>query len=101
MNDLCRAGLFIVGNMANMVEADEQSVWRPVREELVAQGALGAALPLRCEVHGTLAAAASAADFRAKSPQGGCTRLCGVLMACGHVCKQVCHVQDREHQKVR
>lgn len=93
-----RHGFFIIGNMANMTAAD--TVWRAVRAVLEAQGSLGPALTLRCEVHGTATPVGSAADF-ARCPQGGCSRLCHVLLECGHLCQQVCHVQDREHKNAR
>ncbi|KAJ1521700.1 hypothetical protein ONE63_003343 [Megalurothrips usitatus] len=84
--------------MTNMTSED--TVWRSVKAELVRQGSLGAALPLRCEFHGTASGVASAEDFLARCPQGGCDRLCDAVLACGHDCPQVCHTQDREHAAV-
>ncbi|XP_034243136.1 NFX1-type zinc finger-containing protein 1-like [Thrips palmi] len=61
---------------------------------------LGDALPLRCEIHGTVTLVSAAEDF-ANCPQGGCTKLCGTMMPCGHPCNQVCHTQDRDHKTAR
>lgn len=93
-----RHGMFIVGNMANMTATD--TVWRKVQQELISQNSFGSTLSLHCEVHGTITNVQSKDDF-ALCPQGGCTKLCKVLMACSHYCQQVCHTQDREHRNVR
>ncbi|PSN54493.1 hypothetical protein C0J52_05539 [Blattella germanica] len=38
----------------------------------------------------------SAEDF-SDIPEGGCSLICDCLLACGHHCKKICHVIDREH----
>ena len=85
--------------MSNLTAAD--TVWRAVREELQRQGSLGTALRLCCEIHGTKTAVSSAEDIDQQCPQGGCLRLCGVMLACSHPCQQVCHTANREHKNFR
>ncbi|XP_034245778.1 NFX1-type zinc finger-containing protein 1-like [Thrips palmi] len=94
-----RHGLFMIGNMANLTAA-EGTVWRKVEEELRRQGAIGPALPLRCDHHGVINNVSKAQDF-SNSPQGGCLQLCKTLMPCGHDCKQVCHILDMEHRNAK
>lgn len=35
--------------------------------------------------------AATAAELRDKSPEGGCRRMCGERLPCGHACDRLCH----------
>lgn len=41
-----------------------------------------------------------AKDFE-KVPEGGCNLECGVLLRCGHSCKSVCHVNNRDHSRYK
>ncbi|KAE8749845.1 hypothetical protein FOCC_FOCC003313 [Frankliniella occidentalis] len=90
---------YMVGNMSTLTSRGD-SVWRGVREELQTQGAVGSELLLRCDVHATITPVSSARDFE-KCPQGGCLKLCGVALSCGHLCPQLCHPLDQEHRQYK
>jgi len=76
-------------------------IWPKIKETLQKQDALDTHLTLRCQVHPLVfTRVSSAADFH-KVPEGGCLQICGSALPCGHICKSVCHVRNREHENVR
>ena len=92
-----RKGFFIIGN--STVLARESSLWRNIFKDMREQEAMGRELSLTCQNHPDNGIqASSAADFD-KAPKGGCLRLCGITMECGHTCSSVCHPVDLEHKE--
>ncbi|KAJ8946031.1 hypothetical protein NQ318_023280 [Aromia moschata] len=89
-----RNGLYIMGNMDML--CNNSSLWRDVKKTLEAENALGKSLELRCSIHDTITEVECEDDF-AKVPEGGCTLKCGTELSCGHICNNVCHIQDRDH----
>ena len=76
-------------------------MWPKIKETLQKQNALDRHLTLRCQVHpAVFTKVSSAADFH-KAPEGGCLQICGAALPCGHRCKSVCHILNREHENVR
>jgi len=56
-------------------------------------------MQLYCPRHNIYSTVSRPEDFN-KVSEGGCSNICGELMACGHNCKKVCHTLDREHLKI-
>ena len=91
-----RQGLFIVGNVS-MLRDKVKTIWPKIIEELEDQKSIGKALPLYCQIHANdKVDACRPEDFRDR-PEGGCMRVCGVRLDCGHSCTKLCHPTDREH----
>ncbi|XP_032455825.1 NFX1-type zinc finger-containing protein 1-like isoform X2 [Nasonia vitripennis] len=92
-----REGLYIMGNMDDLVV--KNNIWPQIKSVLEDENAIGDVLRLRCQIHSEqLVEVKNAKDFQ-ESPEGGCSKLCGVDMPCGHPCLSVCHMRDREHKE--
>ncbi|XP_050297932.1 NFX1-type zinc finger-containing protein 1-like [Anthonomus grandis grandis] len=93
-----RDGFYIMGNMRLLLNCDsENEIWPKVNEVLKSQSAIGTHLTLRCQIHSNkLTRVSKGQDFDRLS-EGGCDELCLAPLGCGHVCKRLCHVQDRNH----
>uniref|UniRef100_A0A1B6E310 RZ-type domain-containing protein n=1 Tax=Clastoptera arizonana TaxID=38151 RepID=A0A1B6E310_9HEMI len=90
-----RDGLYIFGNMDNLVASS--SIWPKIKESLEAQNALGRGLILKCVNHpDQLTRITDPNDF-SQVIEGGCNQLCLEEMPCGHVCKRLCHVTNKDH----
>lgn len=48
-------------------------------------------LPLQCPKHALVVVEARSAPDFLKCPNGGCTRMCGDYLKCGHQCMLLCH----------
>nr|CAD7434131.1 unnamed protein product [Timema monikensis] len=95
-----KQGFYIIGNMDNLTQSS--AVWPKIKASLKSQEAVGPCLTLRCQVHPEQwNNAYTAADFAKHAPEGGCLKLCNILMLCGHVCQSVCHVQNRDHNNYK
>lgn len=74
------------------------NTWKEISAELEEQESIGPGLKIRCQNHGDIIEINSPEEFRQKSPEGGCTKMCpGVLPRCDHVCSKICHIVDRDH----
>lgn len=73
-------------------------MWKQIKETLEKQDAIGPHLTLQCQIHRYKFSAVQCADDFLKFPEGGCDLLCGSQLSCGHICKKLCHVADREHR---
>lgn len=102
-------GLYILGNSDFLQAASatsrnpegRESLWLPLLDELEQRGCIDEAIPLRCQAHPEAELhARKAEDFALVAPEGGCTRQCGVRLACGHPCPLVCHPFDPGHDMV-
>lgn len=75
------------------------NTWKRIAEELEEQESIGPVLKIRCQNHNEIIEINAPKDFRQKSPEGGCTKMCpGVLPRCDHACRKICHIVDREHE---
>ncbi|XP_069679798.1 NFX1-type zinc finger-containing protein 1-like isoform X2 [Periplaneta americana] len=90
-----RHGLFLIGNMENLKNAS--AVWKNIEETLSQQDAIGTHLKLQCEIHPDQQTLVSCAEDFSKVPEGGCTVQCMASLRCGHTCKSLCHINDRDH----
>ncbi|XP_066147854.1 NFX1-type zinc finger-containing protein 1-like isoform X2 [Euwallacea fornicatus] len=93
-----RDGMYIMGNMSVLLASkSENEIWQKINEVLKKQLAIGSKLTLRCQVHNYRYTEVSKANDFYKLIEGGCDSLCEADLACEHVCKRLCHIQDRDH----
>ncbi|XP_060534908.1 NFX1-type zinc finger-containing protein 1-like isoform X2 [Cylas formicarius] len=93
-----RNGFYVMGNMEMLCAAKSESdIWKTVKKTLEDQNAIGFHLPLKCQIHPYKITHVSLHDDFLKLAEGGCDALCETLLSCGHICKKLCHVQDRDH----
>ena len=90
-----KKGFYCIGNFALL--SKHSDIWNKIVADLKANGSIGNALPLVCQIHNDEVTAETAEDFNTKAPYGGCQRPCKVRLECGHACKQSCHPYDSEH----
>ena len=91
-----KMGLYVIGNFA-MLKKEGGTEWMNIIEDMEKRELMASSLLLYCSHHKETTPVSSGDDFLAKSPQGGCLKLCGVRLPCGHSCSKVCHVDDRDH----
>lgn len=86
-----RRGLFIFGNMTNLLCAGEESskMWEPVWKVFRQQGRVGPELPLTCQQHGRTRHMSHPEDW--VDCHGGCDIPCPGKLKCGHDCGRNCH----------
>ena len=85
--------------MENLTRSSK--IWPKIKETLQKQDALDTHLTLRCQVHPAVFMRVSSAAYFHKVPEGGCLQICGAALPCGHTCKSICHIRNREHGNVR
>ena len=91
-----KMGLYVIGNLA-MLTNKFDTKWPEILQGLQKQNCIGNGLPLHCVVHpDDKSVASKPEDFR-KRPEGGCSKICGTRLECGHACHRICHPKDREH----
>ena len=94
-----KKGLYVIGNLHMLRERDDTK-WPEIIHHLEKEQRVGPGLPLYCQVHPEdKALIRTPAEFRQR-PEGGCTKMCGMRLDCGHVCERICHPKDREHKLV-
>lgn len=76
-------------------------VWKPVKETLQQQDAIGDSLALVCQVHPHKTTLVKSAEDFLQVPEGGCDLVCNEPMICGHNCKLTCHILNRDHLSSR
>ncbi|XP_046669546.1 NFX1-type zinc finger-containing protein 1-like isoform X2 [Homalodisca vitripennis] len=94
-----RDGLYIVGNMENLTASSD--IWPQIKNSLVQQQAFGPGFDLRCEVHRDQVTRVTCAQDFSKVAEGGCSRICGQQLSCGHLCKSMCHVAQDYHNRYK
>lgn len=65
---------------------------------LHSKGCVSSTLQLQCQMHGAQQRVETAADFTRLAPDGGCIEPCASRLDCGHMCRRLCHPDDREHK---
>jgi hypothetical protein len=88
-------GMIVLGSAETIKGSRRAKLVNAVVDQLTRTERIGPRLPLRCELHG--------ASFLVGQPDevpidGGCTLPCGDRKACGHVCRRLCHPDDRAHR---
>ncbi|KAL5005050.1 hypothetical protein ScPMuIL_018506, partial [Solemya velum] len=92
-----KLGMYVVGNMAMMENGSE--LWKKVINDVKTENWFGPSLPLYCVNHprDERIDAKTPEDF-SRAPLGGCMRKCEFRYDCGHVCHNLCHAMDQEHE---
>ena len=91
-----KRGLFVIGNF-DMLKKEGGKEWMNIIEDMEKRGLIGNSMLLYCVHHDETIPVSSGEDFVANSPHGGCLKLCGVRLPCGHSCRHVCHPDDKDH----
>ena len=87
-----RKGFYCIGNL-NMLRHQCQ-VWQGICNDLDATKAIGDTFELTCQRHKNMTSVRNPGDF----PKfGGCSRMCGERLHCGHACDRPCHPSDAYH----
>ena len=87
-----RKGFYCIGNL-NMLRRQCQ-VWQGICNDLDATKAIGDTFELTCQRHKNMTSVRNPGDF----PKfGGCSRMCGERLHCGHACDRPCHPSDAYH----
>ena len=92
-----RKGFYIIGNATLL--ARDSDLWRNIFVDMQEQGTMGSELKLTCQNHPKNVIGASSAEDFENAPEGGCSEQCGMKLTCGHICDQVCHPTDLEHEQ--
>ncbi|CAF2790891.1 unnamed protein product [Rotaria sp. Silwood2] len=93
-----RCAMYIVGNLNFLMKHED--MWRQIGTTLSKENAVATGLPLCCIQHpddGNFIAD-TPASF-SKRPEGGCEKLCGSRLSCGHSCPKFCH--NYSHDRVQ
>ncbi|KAF8768117.1 NFX1-type zinc finger-containing protein 1 [Argiope bruennichi] len=94
-----KKALYCVGNFGMLKE--KSLVWKNIIQILEENQAIGPSLQLFCQNHpDTTNVVTFEKDFDTLR-EGGCSRICGFILACGHPCQLMCHPYDKKHEKVR
>jgi len=88
-----RRGLFMFGNLDNLLHAQahpkSRALWGRVTQVLERQGRWGDVLPLTCHRHKNITCIGDNVEW--EGLQGGCSKMCGFILHCGHTCERICH----------
>jgi hypothetical protein len=78
-----------MGDASLLIQKHE--LWRKIIDILKNQQAFGNYLTLRCQCHtDKFTQVAVESDFK-NVEDGGCNKLCGQTLSCGHSCPRFCH----------
>ncbi len=92
-----KIGLYIIGN-ALLLKDRYETKWPEILRYLESEGCIGRNLLLYCQNHpGDIKAIVSPEDFKTR-PEGGCQKVCGERLPCGHACPRICHIRNRNHE---
>ncbi|KAI9302511.1 RNA helicase [Cunninghamella echinulata] len=91
-------GCYIFGNARLLCEKSE--LWNEIIANMEdgEKEMIGTKLNLKCAQHGTITKVQWPVDFT-ETQEGGCKRICGRVLDCGHQCPLQCHTY--EHDDVR
>ncbi|XP_049816896.1 NFX1-type zinc finger-containing protein 1-like [Schistocerca nitens] len=94
-----RKGFYIIGNMDCFTSVSD--TWKKINNAFKSMAAIGPSLALHCKLHSEqLSYVSSASDFVSLLEEG-CQLPCNDRLPCGHTCPLSCHLEDRNHSKVR
>ena len=96
-----KKGLYVIGNLSMLRQGKGMDTkWPEIIHHLEKVKCVGPALPLYCQNHPEdKIAIRNPRDFL-RRPEGGCTRVCGLRLSCGHTCERICHPRDKEHKLI-
>lgn len=90
-----RQGFYCIGNFGLL--RSKSPLWKEICDDLETKNAVGQTLPLVCKRHDRCNEVRNGRDFQ-KFPLGGCDRVCGDRLDCGHACDRKCHSTDEYHK---
>ncbi|XP_008482375.1 NFX1-type zinc finger-containing protein 1 [Diaphorina citri] len=90
-----KQGFYLIGNMTGLEKSSQ--IWPEIRKQLEMHQAIGSKLELQCQVHNNITYVCKKSDFLSVT-EGGCSKMCDEPLDCGHMCKSLCHPNDREHK---
>ena len=93
-----RQGFYCIGNFTLL--KTQCMLWKEICDDLQTKNAIGQALTLVCKRHNNVNEVQNSSDIQ-KFPLGGCDKLCGVRLDCGHACDRICHPTDEFHEPGR
>ncbi|KAJ9589301.1 hypothetical protein L9F63_017494, partial [Diploptera punctata] len=93
-----RIGLYIIGNMDNLTKSSV--IWPRIKKTLKEQDSIDTFLTLRCQNHASEFTRVKTSNDFLKVPNGCCSKVCGAELECGHSCKNICHLNDRQHKEM-
>ncbi|KAH3703326.1 hypothetical protein DPMN_078360 [Dreissena polymorpha] len=95
-----KMGFFVVGNFDQL--SSVSSLWKAITDDMIKRGSISRGLQLRCANHPNdpPKIAKTAMDFH-DAPLGGCTKMCGARLNCGHTCPLKCHIKDPSHKLMK
>ncbi|XP_060875365.1 NFX1-type zinc finger-containing protein 1-like [Metopolophium dirhodum] len=92
-----RLGFYMAGDLKLLARASK--LWNSIKKYLCSLNALGPKLLLKCQIHNkVIGSASSGLDFQKFT---GCQLKCNVKLSCGHLCKELCHIEDSGHLMVK
>ncbi|XP_022780981.1 NFX1-type zinc finger-containing protein 1-like [Stylophora pistillata] len=91
-----REGFYCIGNFHLL--KSQCKLWREICDYLQTQNSIGENLQLVCKRHSNVFNVQSGSDFNIL---GGCKKICGDRLNCGHACESLCHVHDPRHQNFK
>ena len=91
-----RQGLYCIGNFTLL--RSQCPLWKKICDDLETKNAIGQTLTLVCKRHNNVNEAKDGNDFQ-NFPLGGCGKVCGERLDCGHACDGACHPTDDYHKR--
>lgn len=95
-----REGLYCIGDFRKIVQGPHFP-WNKLFSKLQTKQAIGDALGVRCQNHGTKKTMKTEGDFLKYAPEGGCSKYCRKKFRCGHICSRVCHIMNKDLEHAR
>ena len=92
-----RWGMYVIGNLSMLRDKDDTK-WPAILIDLEKHKFLGTGIPLCCQNHPDNVIRAETPEDFSKRPEGGCGKVCGFRLPCGHACRSPCHPKDKEHK---
>ena len=90
-----RQGFYCIGNFTLL--KSQCMLWKEICDDLETKKAIGQTLTLVCKRHSNANEVRNSSDIQ-KFPHGGCDKVCGVRLDCGHSCDRPCHPTDEYHE---
>ena len=86
-----RQGFYCIGNFTLL--KSQCILWKEICDDLETKNAIGQTLTLVCKRHSNANEVRNMSDIQ-KFPHGGCDKVCGIRLDCGHACDRDCHPSD-------
>ena len=90
-----RQGFYCIGNFTLL--KSQCPLWKEICDDLETKNAIGETLTLVCKTHNNVNEVRYWSDIE-KFPLGGCDKICGERLDCGHACNMPCHTTNEFHE---